>query len=177
MQSICARFGVAALVVGAAVSGLVQAQTTGSFPVSAFCTGGVGVQLCNNVANVAVTTNTLLSAQYTANSIGCSNVRIHFLVDGTEKAVTGFVGPSVATGFFNLGPVAPGSHTVGLQAEGQTGGCNAGTLGSWGGTAQITTDSVAAAAVPTLSEWGLALLAAVLMVIGILQYRGNRRRA
>jgi hypothetical protein len=108
----------------------------------------------------------------------CSNVAIHFLVDGAEVAVTGFVGAGGSTGFFNLGPVSSGSHTVGLQAEGQVGGCNAGTLGSWAGTAQVTTSAAAAASqpIPTLSDWSLALLLALLGFFGVLNTSAARRR-
>ena len=34
----------------------------------------------------------------------------------------------------------PGTHTVGVQAEGITGGCNEGFVGSWAGTLRIETD-------------------------------------
>jgi hypothetical protein len=103
------------LIVGAVASGIVSAQTTTSYPVSATCSGGG--QLCNNVVTVPITTTGLLQAQFVGGNGLCSNIRIHFLVDGTEVAVTGFVGAGGSTAFFTLGPVASGSHVVGLQAK------------------------------------------------------------
>ncbi|UCG45596.1 MAG: hypothetical protein JSV58_02085, partial [Candidatus Bathyarchaeota archaeon] len=38
----------------------------------------------------------------------------------------------------DLGPIS-GTHKVGLQAEGQLGGCNPGKLTSWGGRLTVTT--------------------------------------
>jgi exosortase sorting signal-containing protein len=161
--------------VGAVASGLASAQTT-SYPVSATCSGGG--QLCDNVATIPVTTTGLLQAQFIGGSALCSNIRIHFLVDGTEVAVTGFVGASGSSGFFNLGPVSSGSHVLGLQAEGQVGGCNSGTLASWAGTAQVTTAASVAATqpVPTLSEWSLLLLLALLGIFGALRARQHPRQ-
>jgi len=167
----------AALGIGVVAGGVVHAQTTTSYPVSATCTGGG--QLCNNIATINVTTTGLLQAQFVGSSFLCSNIRIHFLVDGTEIAVTPFVGALGSTGFFNLGPVSSGSHVLGLRAEGQTSGCNVGTLGGWSGTTQVTTNPAIAASqpVPTLSEWGVILLLALLGGLGLVHLRGNERRA
>lgn len=164
---------VLALLAGIVASGAATAQTTTSYPVSATCTGGG--QLCNNIANVSVTTTGLLQAQFTLGSFACSNVAIHFLVDGTQVAVTGFVAPGGSSGFFNLGPVSAGAHTVGLQAEGTVGGCNVGTLGSWGGTVQITTAG-ASQPIPALSGWGVAALLSLLGISGIVQIRRRAHR-
>jgi hypothetical protein len=163
-----------ALGIGAAAGGVAHGQTTTSYPVTASCTGGG--QLCNNIATINVATTGLLQAQFVGSTFLCSNIRIHFLVDATEVAVTPFVGASGSTGFFNLGPVSSGSHVLGLQAEGQNGGCNVGTLGGWSGTAQVTTDDPTRP-VPTLSEWGFTLLLALVGGLGLLHLRGNVRRA
>ncbi|HEY3178693.1 MAG TPA: hypothetical protein VGL25_07420 [Casimicrobiaceae bacterium] len=169
-------FFVVVVAIGAAASGIVHAQTTTSYPVSASCSGGG--QLCNNIATIPITTTGVLQAQFVGGPALCSNVRIHFLVDGTEVAVTGFVGASASTAVFNLGPVSSGSHTLGLQAEGQVGGCNAGTLGSWAGTAVVTTAAAIAASqpIPALSDWALALLLAVLGFFGMSKISAVRRR-
>ena len=166
---------VLALLAGIVASGAATAQTTTSYPVSATCTGGG--QLCNNIANVSVTTTGLLQAEFTPGSFACSSVAIHFLVDGTQVAVTGFVGPggSPNTGLVNLGPVSAGAHTVGLQAEGTVGGCNVGTLGSWGGTVQITTAG-ASQPIPALSRWGVAVLLSLLAISGVVQIRRRAHR-
>ncbi|HSQ80800.1 MAG TPA: hypothetical protein VLU54_06635 [Casimicrobiaceae bacterium] len=158
-------------------SGTAGAQTTTSYPVTATCSGGG--QLCNNVATVPVATNGLLQAQFVSSSpVACSSIAIHFLVDGTQVAVTGFVAPGASSGFFNLGPVSPGTHTVGLRAEGEVGGCNVGVLGSWAGTVQITVDGVATSQpIPTLSAMGLIVLSALLGILAIRQLGvGMRRR-
>ena len=159
------------LVMGVFASGTSYAQTTTSYPVSATCTGSG--QLCNTIPTIPITTTGVLQAQFVGGPALCSNIAIHFLVDGAEVAVTGFVGASASTAVFNLGPVSSGSHTLGLQAEGQIGGCNAGTLGSWSGTAQVTTAGAVLASqpVPTLSEWGIAVLLALLGFVGALYLR------
>jgi hypothetical protein len=152
--------------IGIVAGGVAQAQSTTSYPVSATCSGGG--QLCNNVATIPVITTGLLQAQFSLGLTACSNIRIHFLVDGTEIAVTGFVAPGGTSSSLNLGPVSSGSHVLGLQAEGQVGGCNVGTLASWAGTALVTTASVATTqGIPTLSEWGLVFLATLLGALGI----------
>ena len=55
----------------------------------------------------------------------------------TEVAVTGFVGPGAITAFVSLGFISPGKHVVGVQAEGQAGGCNVGNLVSWAGKVRL----------------------------------------
>jgi hypothetical protein len=163
-----------ALAVGILAAGAAQAQTT-SYSVSATCSGGG--QLCNSIPTIAVTTTGLLQAQFSLGVTACSNIRIHFLVDGTEIGATGFVAPGGSSSTINLGPVSSGSHTVGLQAEGQVGGCNVGTLASWAGTALVTTAAplTTSQVIPTLSEWGLIFLAALLGVVGVARM-GSRYR-
>jgi hypothetical protein len=150
-----------------------NAQTTTSYPVTATCSGGG--QLCNNVANIPISTTGILQANFTGGPLVCSSIRIHYLVDGTEVTVTGFVGANQSTGVANLGPVSAGTHVLGLQAEGIVGGCNSGTLGSWAGTAQVTV-AAQTAQVPTLSEWGFALLALFLGFGGVVALRRHNPR-
>jgi hypothetical protein len=103
------------------------------------CTGGG--QLCNVIAPISITLNAGGGpgvAEFISSSpFACSNVRIHFWVDNVEVAVTGFVGPGGNTGFVSIGSIGNGSHTIGVQAEGQAGGCNVGTLFSWAGTVRL----------------------------------------
>ena len=65
------------------------------FPVIAFCTGGG--QLCNQLATFKLTISGAggvgQGAFIHSSPAACSSVRVHFLIDGTEVAVTGFVGP------------------------------------------------------------------------------------
>lgn len=116
-------------------SGAASAQVTKFVTVT--CSGGG--QLCNNIATFSKTipNGGVGEGQFTPGPLTCSNFRVHFLVDGTEVAVTGFVGPGQSTGFVSLGFISAGPHTFGVQAEGQVGGCNAGTLGSWAGTVRL----------------------------------------
>jgi hypothetical protein len=168
---------------GVAAGSVAQAQTTTtSYPVSATCSsGGAGsAQLCPTIPTITITTNGLLQVQLVASSLGCSSFRIHWLVDGVEVAVTGFIAPGAASGVFNLGPVSPGSHVLGLLAEGEVGGCNVGILTSWSGIAAVTTDTsvagpvTAPVATPTVSDWGLILMA---LLVGVVALGRLRTRA
>lgn len=69
----------------------------------------------------------------------CSKVRLHIFIDGKPVRQTEFIDDT--TGLLDLGPVSSGRHTLTLSPEGQLGGCNSGTLGSWGGalTLQVGT--------------------------------------
>lgn len=177
MKVHCARqlLYIVTLAIGAVASEFALAQTTTSAPVSGTCSGGV--QLCNNIATLNVSTTGLLQAQFIGASTLCSNIRIHFLVDGNEVAVTPFVGASGSSGIFNLGPVSSGSHILGLQAEGQVGGCNSGALASWAGTVQVTTTALILASqpVPSLSEWGFILLVTLCGILGGWRLRARGR--
>ena len=62
----------------------------------------------------------------------CSKARFHIFIDGALVKQTEFTDGT--TGVLDLGPLSSGRHTLTLSPEGQVGGCNSGTLGSWGGT-------------------------------------------
>jgi hypothetical protein len=110
-----------------------------SFSVGATCSGGG--QLCNNIDTIPLNITAaggVGEGEFISSSpFACSDVRIHFLVDGTEVAVTGFVGPGGSTGFVSLGFIGHGQHTIGVRAEGEVGGCNVGALISWAGTVKL----------------------------------------
>jgi len=134
------------------------AQTAVNYgPFSINCTGGA--QLCTPAFSTSVSTTGLLRLSYTASPGHCSDVRVHFLVDGVERALSAFLTAGQGSGVFDVGPVNPGTHTITLQAEGRVGGCNVGTLANWGGTAQaiVEQDIAAAAAVPGPGLVGTAL--------------------
>jgi hypothetical protein len=101
-----------------------------------FCTGGG--QLCNTIATVPVSTLGGLKVEFIASRGHCSSIIIHLLVDGVERFTSGPLGADQSTGVQDVGPVSPGSHVIGLQAEGITGGCNTGFLESWAGTLKVT---------------------------------------
>jgi hypothetical protein len=115
----------------------------GNCPVSQDCTGSpyVYTVTADKASNLKLT--------YVTRSTHCSNVSIQIKVDGVVKKTTGFLGTSQSTGAIDLGTIAIGSHTIALGAIGQTGGCNAGRLASWGGS--ITTLCGKVAVTPTLT--------------------------
>lgn len=96
---------------------------------------------------MSVDTTGYLQFAYDVPAGHCSSLRLHVYVDGNFALTTGFFGwygaPApfdalpLSSGFINLGPVASGTHTVAFVAEGQPGGCNGGTLSSWGGAATL----------------------------------------
>ncbi len=98
-------------------------------------------QVCVNPPAVqfdlaAATTN--LYVNYDTNGVGhCSNVAVRIWLDDVLMASTGFVPPDASSGYINLGPAAAGHHIINFQGIGQTGGCNVGTLKTWGGFAVI----------------------------------------
>jgi len=102
------------------------------------CSGGG--QLCNNIPTFTINVlgaGGVGEGRFIPGPLTCSNLRIHFLIDGTEVAVTGFAGPGEVTAFVSFGFVTPGTHVVGVQAEGEVGGCNAGNLVSWAGKVNL----------------------------------------
>jgi hypothetical protein len=143
------RTGFVVAVIGTFVALLTSAgagaQTT-SAPISVVCTSSG--QLCSPTFTTPVTTTGLLEVAVTMGAGGCSDVAAHLLVDNVELAVTPFLAPGQTSTTFTLGPVSPGTHTLGVQGEGRVGGCNVGFLQSWGGSVQITVDAPAAVPVP-----------------------------
>jgi len=111
--------------------------TYGSFDVRSTGTG----QLSSEAYRVKVTTGGVLQVTYIAPRMHCSSVKIHFLVDGEERAQSGAIAPGTSSGYFDLGPVPAGSHEVAVQAEGVLGGCNSGRLTSWQGSITVWTSS------------------------------------
>jgi len=105
--------------------------------ISVTCTGSG--QLCTpsytTVVNVPQAGTMTLN--YTAPPNACAVWRVHIYMDSVLLGITGFLQPLA----LSSGPIAvnisAGSHLIGLQAEGETGGCDLGTLSSWGGTLSI----------------------------------------
>jgi hypothetical protein len=117
---------------GAAAANGVTKQVGGT------CSGGG--QLCNTMATFTLPilgAGGFGEARFTPGPLTCSDLRIHFFIDGTERNVTGFVGPGASTGFVSLGFIGPGKHVVGVQAQGEVSGCNIGTLVSWAGKVHL----------------------------------------
>jgi hypothetical protein len=166
------RGAILALAVLCAAPAMAQQQVTTTYgPFVLNSTSGT--QLSNAIHTINVSTTGVLLVEYTAAATHCSDVRMHFLIDGVERALSGFLTPGQGSGFFDVGPVTAGAHTVALQAEGRVGGCNTGALAGWGGTSMITI-SVAAAAADIPGPGMLATLVA--FVLGALAFGPWRRR-
>jgi len=126
----------------------VFAQTDIQFDVVCTSTG----QLCDPAFTTDVTTDSILQVQYFVSPNHCSSVRVHIFLDNTQVHTTDFLGwlgaPSpfdtleLDSGIIDLGPVSPGMHTVGIQAEGQQGGCNSGELIRWEGSMRVFTEEI-----------------------------------
>ena len=74
----------------------------------------------------------------------CSDIRIHYSVDGEAKGITewlGYVGriPNLpmSTEIISISSLEPGEHELSLQPEGRPGGCNSVGIASWAGTIQL----------------------------------------
>jgi hypothetical protein len=109
----------------------------GSFSVRSSGSG----QLSSDSYVVAVTTSGVLRVNYSAPRQHCASIRIHFLVDGTERAVSAAISPGAKSGYVDLGPVAPGTHEIAVQGEGVDGGCDHGRLSSWEGSIDVWTSA------------------------------------
>jgi hypothetical protein len=158
------------LIVAVFAAAPAQAQTT-VVPININCTGSG--QLCTPPFTTPVTTSGLLQVTYTASAGHCSNISVHFLVDGVQLAVTPFLTPGQTSATYTLSPVSAGSHTLGLQGEGQVGGCNVGSVANWGGSVQITVNAPApvAAAVPAPGLVGTAFA----LLLGMFAFFRRRR--
>jgi hypothetical protein len=90
-------------------------------------------QACANAAAFSVNTpgQRPVRVRLQTPATHCSDVR--YTVTGSSGApiLTGFLPPN-ASQLINLGPLVSGQHWFLISATGRSGGCNAGTLGSWG---------------------------------------------
>ena len=90
----------ALVVMGSAPSAAQQQVTTTYGPFVVTSTGGT--QLSNVVYTINVVPTGALLVEYTAAGTHCSDVRMHFLVDGVERALSGFLSPGL--GALGFGP-------------------------------------------------------------------------
>ncbi|MDT5249287.1 MAG: hypothetical protein QOE04_2260 [Mycobacterium sp.] len=74
--------------------------------------------------------------EFTANQNHCSDMIAHIIVDGNEWG-SNVVHPGQSDGGYEI-PAKSGKHTIGVQAEGVSGGCNTGYVAAWGGTVTVT---------------------------------------
>jgi hypothetical protein len=106
-------------------------------------------ELCAQLWTTSVQTRAQLAVEYEVPAVHCSSIRLHIFLDGKEVKASqwlGWIGASgeyaglpLRTGLIDIGPVSPGGHTIGLQAEGQVSGCNFGQLTTWQGTLRVFT--------------------------------------
>ncbi len=118
-----------------------HASTTGSktvvVNVGQGCTGTS--QLCGSVSPVGEYNSlSALTVVYTAAATHCSNVAVLLFVDGKKTAMTGFVPANGSASATVAWPTNGEPHTLGVEGEGEKGGCNGGALGEWAGTLTIT---------------------------------------
>ncbi|HEY3840039.1 MAG TPA: hypothetical protein VGL72_25885 [Bryobacteraceae bacterium] len=98
-------------------------------------------QLCTPLYSATITPDSWmqLTVEYTSSSpYACSNLRVHIFLDGVMKFLSDSLPPGGDTGPINLDIVGAGTHTVGVQGEGELGGCNPGNLSSWSGTLSVS---------------------------------------
>src|SRR5579862_5804959 len=105
--------------------------------ISITCTGSG--QLCTPFYTTVVNAPQAgaMTLTYTAPLNACAVWRVHIYVDSMMLGTTGFLQPPALSSGPIFNNVTAGSHTIGLQAEGETGGCDTGTLSSWSGTLAI----------------------------------------
>ena len=112
--------------------------TTGSFAVNCTSTG----QICSPPKTLSFSlarAGKLTSVTYTTAATHCSSVALHVLRKGHQVATTGQLPPGQQTERLTTHVSLPkGSTTLGFQAQGFVGGCNAGRVLSWGGTVTVT---------------------------------------
>ena len=90
-------------------------------------------QVCANAAAFSVNAPGLVPVRVRLQTPAshCSDVRYTVTRSSGLPILTGFLPPN-ASQLINLGPLVSGQHWFLISATGRSGGCNAGTLGSWG---------------------------------------------
>ena len=140
------RFSVAAtlaLALGLFATGPTPARadalttTTYNFDVTCVSIG----QLCSPTYGIFFETGGVLQVQFTALPSLCSDISLTIRADAASTWLTEVLTPGASTPIMNIGPVTPGWHLLFMQATGYEGGCNSGTLASWGGTMSVTTSA------------------------------------
>lgn len=119
----------------AAPAASIRFEEFGPFQVRSTTNG----QLSSNVQELRVNTLAELQVKYEAPAGHCASLRMHFLLDGVERATSAPIAPGKSSDYIDFGVVAAGEHVVGLRAEGLLGGCDVGQLASWGGFAVVRT--------------------------------------
>jgi hypothetical protein len=109
-----------------------------TYSVDITCSPASG-QVCTPIYSTSVTTADILELQFVVASTNCSSITLVFQLDGFDVYDSGQLGPGDSTPVIDVGPEIPGTHVLTAQATGVGGGCNVGTLNSWGGTLTVWT--------------------------------------
>ena len=126
-------FAVALLVLVAALPAAAQ-----TFTMSITCTGSG--QTCTPVYSTGVTLGAPgpLTITITAPPTHCSNVGYIVSVDSSVVTTTAYLTPGQSSGAIVTSSLSAGAHTISVQGIGTVGGCNSGSLASWGGSMAVT---------------------------------------
>jgi uncharacterized protein (TIGR03437 family) len=141
--------GIALCAVALCLSAPLRAQINQTISVTCTSTGQLCTPSYSTVINVPQPG--VLNLTYTTPSDPCATWRVHFYADGVQLGTSGFLPPGVMTGPIPDN-VTAGNHTIMLQAEGQAGGCDTGTLAAWGGTLSILLPNQQPAVPPTITS-------------------------
>jgi hypothetical protein len=121
-----------------ASTGGTRTYSTGPFVVNCTSTG----QVCSPPKTLKVTPprhGKVTSVRYTTSPQHCSAIAIQVVRNGHVLATSGRLEAGEHTEKFSTSiPVPKGPSTLGFRAKGFPGGCNAGALGSWGGSVTVT---------------------------------------
>lgn len=96
-------------------------------------------EVCDPSFTTAIASDEIAQVQFTAGSSNCTSISVAIGLDGSI-----FISDPLAPGdgaFNPWSPVAPGAHTLTVQATGV--GCGSGTLAGWSGTLLVTTSAPA----------------------------------
>ncbi len=125
------------------------AATSQTFPITISCTSSID-EICSPSYTTPVTSTipALLTVDFTSSPTNCSNFQIFISLDGGAIKTGGssFLAPGGTTGQVPFGTIS-GTHTVAVTAVGQEGGCNDGSITSWGGTLALELEPL-----PTISS-------------------------
>jgi hypothetical protein len=115
------------------VAGSPESLVTTAYPIDVTCSPASG-QLCNPPFPTSLSSADILRVRFTASPANCSSITVDFFLDGFLVFTSDLLGPGDSTPALDFGPVIPGAHVLSLQATGDVGGCNTGTLAEWAGT-------------------------------------------
>jgi len=94
-----------------------------------------------------------VSARFTPLATHCSSMIAHFTLDGGADRASYPLAAAQTSSWLDLGTAPAGPHEVKVNAEGVTGGCNAGRLASWGGTLEVRLQPGSPPGMPDPGDW------------------------